>query len=36
MPAAGNTIATYWITNRIVYSFDVQRGLDILEFSGPL
>jgi hypothetical protein len=36
MPAAGNTIASYWITNRIVYSFDVQRGLDILEFTGSL
>ena len=36
MPIAGNTIATYWITDRIVYAFDVQRGLDILEFTGSL
>lgn len=36
MPVAGNTIATYWMTDRIVYSFDVQRGLDILEFTGSL
>lgn len=34
MPAAGNTIATYWVTNRIVYSLDVQRGIDILEYTG--
>lgn len=36
MPIGGNTIATYWISNKIVYSFDVQRGLDILEYSGSL
>lgn len=36
MPAAGNTLATYWITDRIVYALDVQRGIDILEFTGQL
>lgn len=36
MPAAGNTVASYWITDTIVYSLDLQRGIDILEFSGPL
>ena len=36
MPIGGNTIATYWVSNKIVYSFDVQRGLDILEYSGSL
>lgn len=36
MPVAGNTIATYWMTDRIVYALDVQRGLDILEFTGSL
>lgn len=36
MPVGGNTIATYWISKKIVYSFDVQRGLDILEYSGSL
>lgn len=33
MPIGGNTIATYWISKKIVYAFDLQRGLDILEFS---
>jgi hypothetical protein len=36
MPAAGSTIATYWITNRIVYAIDVTRGIDILRFKGAL
>lgn len=36
MPAAGNTIASYWITDKIVYALDVQRGIDILEFTGSL
>jgi hypothetical protein len=36
MPAAGSTIATYWITNRIVYAIDVTRGIDILRFNGAL
>ena len=36
MPAAGNTIASYWITDKIVYALDVQRGIDILEFTGTL
>jgi len=36
MPAGGSTIATYWISKRIVYAFDVQRGLDILEYTGSL
>lgn len=36
VPVGGNTIATYWITDRIVYAMDVQRGLDILEFTGSL
>lgn len=36
MPAGGNTIATYWISRRVAYAFDVQRGLDILEYTGTL
>ena len=36
MPAAGNTIASYWITDKVVYALDVQRGIDILEFTGSL
>ena len=33
-PWGGSTIATYWITDEIVYSIDVSRGIDILRFSG--
>lgn len=33
MPFAGSTIATYWITDEIVYAVDVTRGLDILRFN---
>ena len=33
MPAAGSTIATYWITDKIVYALDVNRGIDILRFT---
>ena len=36
MPAGGSTIASYWITDRIVYSIDVTRGIDILRFTGDL
>lgn len=34
MPAGGSTIATYWITDRIVYAIDVTRGIDVLRFNG--
>jgi hypothetical protein len=33
MPAAGETIATYWITDEIVYAIDISRGIDILQFD---
>ena len=33
MPAAGSTIAAYWITNKIVYAIDINRGIDILKFD---
>jgi hypothetical protein len=33
MPAAGSTIATYWITDEIVYAIDISRGIDILRFD---
>jgi hypothetical protein len=36
MPLGGSTIATYWITKRIVYAIDVNRGLDILRFKGRI
>jgi hypothetical protein len=35
MPWAGSTSAAYWVTDRIVYSIDYERGLDILKFTGP-
>lgn len=34
MPVGGSTIASYWITDRIVYSVDVTRGIDILRLKG--
>ncbi|HVM35145.1 MAG TPA: hypothetical protein VM784_07350 [Actinomycetota bacterium] len=34
-PAGGSTIATYWITNEIVYAIDLVRGIDILRFTAP-
>jgi LVIVD repeat len=33
-PIGGSTIASYWITDKIVYAIDVQRGIDILRFNG--
>lgn len=36
VPFAGSTSASYWITPKIVYAIDYTRGLDILEYSGPL
>lgn len=32
LPAAGSSIASYWITDDIVYSIDLVRGIDILRF----
>lgn len=32
-PAGGETIATYWITDEIVYAIDTTRGIDILRFD---
>jgi hypothetical protein len=34
MPAGGSTIASYWITDEIVYAIDMVRGIDILRFTG--
>jgi hypothetical protein len=36
MPAGGSSIASYWIDDRIVYSIDITRGIDILRFTGDL
>lgn len=33
MPAAGSTIAAYWITDTIVYALDLEKGIDVLEFD---
>ena len=32
-PAAGSTIATYWITDTVVYAVDIEKGIDILVFD---
>ncbi len=32
-PVGGASYATYWITDEIVYSIDLVRGIDILRFS---
>ena len=34
LPVGGATSASYWITDRIVYAVDYQRGLDILRYTG--
>lgn len=36
VPFGGSTSAAYWVTPKIVYAIDYTRGLDILEYSGPL
>ena len=36
MPAGGSSIASYWINDRIVYSIDLTRGIDILRFNGKV
>ncbi|HYO61089.1 MAG TPA: hypothetical protein VEU29_04250 [Actinomycetota bacterium] len=34
LPLGGSTIASYWITDEIVYAIDVTRGIDILRFNA--
>jgi hypothetical protein len=36
MPAAAETSAVHWITDRIIYSIDYTRGIDILKYTGRL
>ena len=36
LPHAGSTSAVYWITDRIAYTLDYNRGIDILKFTGKL
>jgi hypothetical protein len=33
LPAGGETIAAYWVTDEIVYAIDTTRGIDILRFE---
>ena len=33
MPHGGETIAAYWITDEIVYTIDMHRGIDVLSFD---
>ncbi len=34
MPHNGNTSAVYWITDRIAYTADYNRGIDIIKWNG--
>jgi hypothetical protein len=34
MPVAGSTGAVYWITDKILYTLDYNRGIDILRWNG--
>ena len=34
LPAAGGTSAAYWVTDKIVYAIDYQRGFDVLQYNG--
>lgn len=34
LPLGGSTSAAYWVSKRIVYAVDYNRGLDILRFTG--
>lgn len=34
VPSAGSTSAAYWVTDRIVYSVDYSRGIDVLKYTG--
>jgi hypothetical protein len=34
LPFGGSTSAAYWVSKKIVYSVDYNRGLDIIRFTG--
>ena len=36
LPWHGATSAAYWLTDRIVYAIDYERGIDILRYKGEL
>ena len=34
MPWAGSTGASYWITKKVVYALDYNRGIDVIKYNG--
>lgn len=36
LPHGGSTSAVYWVTDRIAYAVDYNRGIDILKFTGKI
>jgi hypothetical protein len=36
LPLGGSTSAAYWITDRIIYLVDYNRGLDVVRYTGEL
>lgn len=36
LPYAGSTSAAYWVDERTVYAVDYTRGIDILQWTGPI
>ncbi len=36
LPHAGGTSAAYWVSDRIIYAMDYQRGFDILKYAGEI
>lgn len=33
LPYAGNTFASYWVTGELIYSVDLNRGIDVLRYT---
>jgi hypothetical protein len=36
LPHGGGTSGAYWLTDKIVYAVDYQRGVDVLQYNGKL
>lgn len=36
LPNGGGSSGSYWVTDRIVYSVDYQRGFDVLKWNGKI
>lgn len=34
LPYVGSYIATYWVTDRVLYAVDLEKGIDILRYTG--